>query len=87
MSKILQNVNIVTKIYGFCSLSTKESLKNLLENENYDAPVDHYIKQSNKKYPCYLCILEMVMYYISDCTAWPRFHSNRVLITGFQAVR
>ena len=87
MTKILNNVNIISKIYDYCSLETKISLKKVLEEENLGAPLEHYIKQSNKKYPCFVCILELVMFYISDGTAWPRFHAKRVLITGFEAVR
>lgn len=71
------------------SMETKRAFRKALQQDKLDGPINHYIKHVNKKrtpYPCFVCTFELIMYYLSDCTAWTRFYPDRVIVVGVDEV-
>ena len=86
MDALLRNANILIKIYNNCSFDSKESFKRVLEEKGLDSAINHYITYMKQQYPCFICMLELIMYYLSECRTWSSFHPTRLILTGFDKV-
>jgi len=85
----LNNSIILERIYHFASLSTKRKMLEGFSGTEIEQAIKRYIGRQKTSFPCFLCVVQLLMFYFSKCRTWVEFgfHSIRCVRYRPQYVR
>jgi len=84
--KLLENSIILEKIYKAAHYETKKNLKILCEKEGIDGTIYHIVRHTQTLYPCHMCMLNLTIYYSTNCKKYMQYFPDSILEVLFKNV-